>query len=362
MARPLSEQVVVLTGASSGIGRATAVELGRRGATVVLAARSEESLRDVAREVLTAGGQALVVPTDVTDRAQVDRLARTADERFGRIDTWVNDAGVSQYATVEDSTAEEIEQVIKTDLLGVIYGCKAALPVMKRQGGGTIVNVSSVLGKLSVPLQAAYCASKHGIIGFADSLRMELKREGSPVEVVTVMPGSTNTPFFDHARAKLGGRAPQPLPPVYEPSAVAHAIAHVCENPQRDVVVGLASKLFVLMSRLHPGLLDRLLLMNDSGARLQTSDRPYGGRDNLTGPMAGVQPARGSFGDRWWNLGDSEYTRWLELHPVLRHVAVGAAAFAALGALGWLAGRRVVGDGERWAGTPETVVEPSPVI
>jgi short-subunit dehydrogenase len=355
MARPLNEQVVVLTGASSGIGRETAVELGRRGATVVLAARTEESLRDVAREVEAAGGRALVVPTDVAERAQVDRLARTAVERFGRIDTWINDAAVSQYATVEDSTVEEIERIIQTDLLGVVYGCKAALPIMKRQGEGTIVNVSSVLGKLSVPLQAAYCASKHGVIGFADSLRMELKREGSAVEVVTVMPGSTNTPFFDHARAKLGGKAPQPLPPVYEPAAVAHAIAHVCEHPQRDVVVGLASKLFVLASRLHPALIDRMMLLNDSGAQLQTSDRPSDSRDNLTSPSGGVQPARGSFGEKWWNLGESGYTRWLELHPVLRHVAVGAAAFAAVGVLGWLAGRGVGTDGGRAAG-------PSPVI
>jgi hypothetical protein len=224
---------------------------------------------------------------------------------------------------------------------------------MKRQGGGTIVNVSSVLGKLSVPLQAAYCAGKHGIIGFADALRLELRREGSNVEVVTVMPGSTNTPFFDHARAKLGGKAPQPLPPVYEPSAVAHAIAHVCEHPQRDVVVGLASKLFVLVSRLHPALIDAMLLMNDSGAQLQTSDRPDRGRDNLTTPSGGVQPARGSFGEKWWNLGDSEYTRWLELHPVLRHAAVGTAAFAAVAALSWLTGRRIGGDGDRWAGRPD---------
>ncbi len=361
MARPLNEQVVVLTGASSGIGRETAVELGRRGATVVLAARTEESLRDVAREVTAAGGQALVVPTDVSDRAQVDRLARTAAERFGRIDTWINDAGVSQYATVEDSTAEEIEQIIKTDLLGVIYGCKAVLPVMKRQNTGTIVNVSSVLGKLSVPLQAAYCASKHGIIGFADSLRLELKREGSNVEVVTVMPGSTNTPFFEHARAKLGGKAPQPLPPVYEPSAVAQAIVHVCEHPQRDVVVGLASKLFVLVNRLHPGLMDQLMLMGDGGAKLQTSDRPATGQDNLAQPSGGVQPARGSFGDRWWNLGESGYTRWLELHPALRQVAVGAAALAAAAALGWLTGRdRPAGNGEERHRRPESV--PNPVI
>ncbi len=358
MAKPLNEQVVVLTGASSGIGRETAVELGRRGATVVLAARNEESLRDVAREVEAAGGKALVVPTDVADKAQVDRLARTAVEHFGRIDTWVNDVGVSQYATVEDSTPEEIEQVIQTDLLGVIYGCKAALPVMKRQNQGTIVNVSSVLGRISVPLQSAYCAAKHGVIGFADSLRMELKREGSRVEVVTVMPGSTNTPFFDHARAKLGGKAPMPIPPVYDPSAVAQAIAHVCECPHRDVVVGLAGKLFILMDRIHPALIDWLLVTNDTGAKMQTSDRPKAGGDNLTAPVGGVQPARGAYGDRWWNLGGSEYTRVFELHPALKYAAVGAAAFAAAGLLGWLAGSPV-GRGGRWAGKPDRAAHPA---
>jgi NAD(P)-dependent dehydrogenase (short-subunit alcohol dehydrogenase family) len=353
MARPLNEQVVVLTGASSGIGRATAVELGRRGATVVLAARSEESLGDVAREVHAAGGRAVVAPTDVADRSQVDRLAQTAVSHFGRIDTWINNAAVSQYATVENTTAEEIERIIRVNLLGVIYGCKAALPVLKRQNDGTIVNVASVLGRFSVPLLAAYCASKHGIIGFADSLRLELKREGSRVEVATVMPGSTNTPLFDHARAKLGGKAPMPLPPVYEPSAVAHAIAHVCEYPQRDVVIGLAGKLFILMHRIHSGLIDWMMLMNDSGVQLQTSDRPDKGRDNLTAPTGGVQPARGSYGDRWWNLGESEYTRVFELHPALRYAAIGAAAFAAVGLLGWLTGRpHGSGDG-RWAGKPD---------
>src|SRR4051794_15218296 len=206
MARPLRQQTVVLTGASSGIGKVTAVELGRRGANVVLAARNEEALRDAARAVEAAGGRAEVVPTDVADREQVDRLAARAVARFGRIDTWGNDAAVSLYAAVEDATAEEIEQVLRVNLLGAIYGMKAALPVMKRQGEGTIVNVASVLGRMSVPLQSAYCASKHGLIGFADSLRVELAREGSRVEVVTVLPTSMDTPFFDHARARLGGR------------------------------------------------------------------------------------------------------------------------------------------------------------
>jgi short-subunit dehydrogenase len=340
MARPLNQQTVVVTGASSGIGRETAVELARRGASVVLAARSEDSLRAIAGQIEAAGGRAAVVPTDVADWNQVQSLARRAVEQFGRIDSWVNDAAVSQYATVADSTVDEIERIIQVNLLGQIYGMKAALPVMKQQGRGTIVNVASVLGKLSVPLQAAYCASKHGIIGFADSLRLELARDGSRIDVVTVMPSSINTPFFDHARARLGGKRPMPLPPVYDPAAVAHAIAHVCEHPQRDVVVGGAGKAFALMSRLSPALLDALLLFNDSGAKWQTSDRPDDGRDDLFRPLPGVHPARGEWGSEPWSLGDSLYTRWVELHPAVKVAAAGAAVAGAVGLFNWFASRR----------------------
>jgi NAD(P)-dependent dehydrogenase (short-subunit alcohol dehydrogenase family) len=339
MARPLREQVVVLTGASSGIGRQTAITLARRGARVVVASRSEEGLKDVAREIASGGGRALVVPTDVADRTQVDHLAQTAVDHFGQVHTWINNAAVSLYSTVEETAPEEIEQVLRIDLLGAIYGMKAALRVMKRQNEGTIVNVSSVLGMLSVPLQAAYCAAKHGIIGFADSLRLELESEGSPIRVVTVMPSSINTPFFDHARARLGGRHPQPIPPVYEPTAVADAIARACEHPQRDVVVGAAGKAFVLLQRLNPWLVDKLLAMRRSGRRQQIADRPDDGRDNLFGPVPGPQPARGQWGEKWWNLGDSEYTRWVELSPVAKVAVAGAVAAGAVGLLGLLASR-----------------------
>jgi short-subunit dehydrogenase len=339
MARPLNEQVVVLTGASSGIGRQTAVTLAGRGAKLVLAARSEEALRDVAREIESRGGKALVVPTDVADHTQVNRLAQSAVDHFGQIHTWINDAAVSQYATVENSTPEEIEQVIRIDLLGAIWGMKAVLPILRRQNEGTIVNVSSVLGMLSVPLQSAYCAAKHGLIGFADSLRMELASEGSPIQVVTVLPGSTNTPFFDHARAKLGGKHPMPIPPVYEPTAVADAIAHVCERPQRDVVVGSASKMFVMLQRLNPWLVDRMMALGQSGKKLQVSDRPDDHKDTLHGPASGPQPARGQWGDKWWNLGDSPYTRWVELSPPTKLAVGGAVAAGALGLLTLLAGQ-----------------------
>ena len=340
MARPLSEQTVVLTGASSGIGKETAVELGRRGANLVLAARTEEALRNTAQEAARVGGTAEVVVTDVADPAQVDRLADRAVERFGRIDTWVNNAAVSEFATVENTRPEELERLMKVNLLGPIYGMQAALRVMKPRGDGTIVNVASVLGHVSVPLQAGYCASKHGLIGFADSLRLELKREESQLEVVTVMPSSINTPFFDNARARLAGHAPQPMPPAYDPSAVAQAIARVCEHPQRDVVVGGAGKIFVLLNRIHPKLVDWAVLMNDAGARMQISDRPDDGRDNLDRPIPGVKPARGQWGDEPWSLGGSLYTQLFELHPPLKAAAIGLAAVGAVGLISWLTSRR----------------------
>ena len=328
----------MLTGASSGIGRATAVELGRRKSRVVLAARSEEGLRDVAREVEAAGGQAEVVPTDVAEWPQVEKLAEAAVARFGRIDTWVNNAAVSEYATVEDTTVQEIDRILQVDLHGAIYGMKAALPVLRRQGEGTIVNVASVLGKLSVPLQAAYCASKHGIVGFADALRLELKRSNSNIDVCTILPTSINTPFFSHARARLGGLKPQPLPPAYEPEAVAEAIAFVCEHPRREVVVGGAGKLFEIAQRINPALVDWMMLTGDTGASQQVSDRPDDGRDNLQAPVFGAQPARGEW-DKL-NIGGSPYTRIFELHPGAKAAAVASVAACGAGLLWWLTGRR----------------------
>ena len=177
MLRPLAQQVVVITGASSGIGRATAVRFGAAGASVVLAARNEVALQEAAREVEHAGGIALVMPTDVAKWEQVERLATRAVDRFGRVDTWVNNASVSEYATVEQMTIEEIERIIQVNLLGMIYGVKAALPHLKRQRQGTIVNVSSVVGERAVPLQSVYVATKHGIKGFTESLRLELEHE-----------------------------------------------------------------------------------------------------------------------------------------------------------------------------------------
>ena len=327
MPRPLAEQVLVITGASSGIGRATAVEAGRRGATVVLAARNVRGLHAAAAEVERVGGTPHAVPTDVAEYAQVERLAAETVERFGRIDTWVNNAAVAMYATVEQATVEELVRVIQVDLMGQIYGIKAALPHLRRRGGGTIICVGSALSERAVPLQAPYVAAKHGLKGFTESLRMELEREKTGINVTLIEPASINTPFFRHARSKLGVM-PRPMPPAYEPELVAEAILVATEHPRRDVVVGGAGKVLTVLERISPPLVDRLMLAFDQGVRQQQTDEPDDGRDNLDAPLDEGGSARGEWGHL--SVAHSPYTRHLELHPLRSRTGLVAAAIGAL--------------------------------
>lgn len=328
MPRPLHQQTIVITGASSGIGRETAVEAGARGANVVLAARGEPALHEVAREIEAAGGRALVVPTDVGDRAQVERLAGAAVEHFGRIDTWVNDASVSVYATVEETTPEEFERVVQVNLMGTVYGCKAALPYMKQQGGGTLINVSSTLAERAVPLMVSYCAAKHAVKGFTEGLRMELAREGNDIHVVQILPSSINTPFFDHARSKLGVK-PQPIPPVYEPRVVAEAILFAAEHPRRDIYAGGFGRLLSVMGKISGPLTDRYMLLGGQMFKQQKSDQPDDGRDSLFAPQ-GPNAVRGNYAGMTMPV--SPYTRYLELHPNRKRI-VAAALLAGAAAL-----------------------------
>jgi NAD(P)-dependent dehydrogenase (short-subunit alcohol dehydrogenase family) len=336
MPHALANQVVVITGASSGIGRATALELGRRGARVVLAARGEPALRETAHEVRRAGGDAQAVVTDVADWGQVEDLARAAVGHYGRIDTWVNNAAVIEYASVEQTTSEEAEQILRVNLLGVIHGSKAALAVMHRQGGGTVINVGSIESWFGVPYHAVYSASKHGVKGFTEALRRELRLERSPVQVVLVAPGATDTPLFDHARARLGGVKPMPLPPAYPPQEVARAIAFTCEHPRREIVVGGAGKFFTVLERASPALLDWVLWFNDMGKEGQRSDQPDTPGDNLAGPdAADTYRVRGSFDGI--SLGSSLYTRAVEQHPAVKAALFGAAVVGGLALLRGLA-------------------------
>ncbi len=330
MPRPLEQQTVVITGATSGIGLTTAIALGRRGAQVVLAARSAEGLEHAVEQVEQAGGRAVGVPTDVADAAQVQALADRAVEAFGRIDTWVNGAGVSAYGRLEEIPVEEIRRVIDVDLMGQVHGIKAALPHLRSHGGGTLIAISSGLGARAVPLQGPYCASKAGVIALMDSLRMELEHDDAGVAVTTILPSSINTPLFEHAGSHLGV-LPAPVPPIYQPQAVAEAILHAAEHPVRDIVVGGAGKALIVQHRLAPRATDRLLQVAGQAFARQRSSRPEAATTgNLFEPgIAGL--TTGSHGRL--AFGVSRYSRLLEHHPNRRRALVGASAVALVG---WL--------------------------
>jgi NAD(P)-dependent dehydrogenase (short-subunit alcohol dehydrogenase family) len=329
-------QVVVITGASSGIGRETALEFGRHGARVVVAARNQEALQSLADEIHRLGGEALPVVTDVSDYSQVAALASRAVESFGRIDTWVNNAAVSTYGTVEQMDAEELHRVVEVNLMGQIYGMKAALPYL-RDSGGSVLNVSSALGERSVPLQAAYCAAKHGIVAFGEALRLELKAEGSPVRVVDVLPSSINTPLFLHARSKLGVK-PKPVGRVYEPSVVAEAIVAAAHRPVRQVYAGFAGRLLDVAQRISPRLTDWYLSGPGNVIAGQRPDQPDDGVDNLFAPSTGPGTTTGDFGQR--SKSTSVYTRLIAPHPTVGRVAAVAGMAGAAFALRRVGSRR----------------------
>src|SRR5687768_15263516 len=220
MRTPLSDQVVVITGASQGIGRETALRFAARGGSVVVAARNEEALRDLVEKIEAAGGRAEPVVADVAEYKDVERIGVRAIERFGRLDTWVNNAAVSIYATVEQLQPDEMERLVQVNLLGQMYGSKVAARFMKPRRRGTIINVGSALSDRAIPLQSAYVATKHGIAGFSEALRLELMQDDAGIDVVLILPSSTNTPLFEFARSKLGVQ-PMPVPPVYGPAVVA---------------------------------------------------------------------------------------------------------------------------------------------
>lgn len=327
-----SHKVVVITGASSGIGRETALEFAQRGATVVAAARNQEALETLAAEIQRIGGEALPVVTDVSDFAQVSALASRTADRFGRIDTWVNNAAVSTYGTVEQMAAEELHRVIEVNLMGQIYGMKAALPFLRRSDG-TLINVSSALAERAIPLQAAYCAAKAGIVAFGEALRLELRKEGSKVRVVDMLPSSINTPLFTHARSKLGVK-PKPVGRVYEPSVVAEAIVAAADHPVRQVHAGFAGRLLDVAQRVSPSLVDRYLTGPGDAIKGQRTDIPDDASDNLFTASTGPGRTTGEFGER--SKSTSSYTRLLAPHPSIGRVAaatgVAVAAIAIRGA------------------------------
>jgi NAD(P)-dependent dehydrogenase (short-subunit alcohol dehydrogenase family) len=326
--KPVEEQVVALMGASSGIGRETALRFAERGARVVVSARSEEGPNSLVEEVRDKGGQATAILAEVTDFEQVKAVANAAVEKYGRLDTWVHLAAVGLFATFEQTTPEEFARVIDVNLMGQVYGAMTALPHLKREGRGALIHISSVEAKRSFPFHSAYGASKHGIDGFLEALRVELKHEGWPISVTHVMPATINTPFFDKGRTKLGVK-PVGIPPIYEPETVANVILYAAENPARDLVSGGAAQALIINQRLSPRMLDTVLATR-AGFSPQLTDEPRSkdDPDNLYAPIEGHDTARNDFRA----LSRSLYN-WLEMHPTVRRRAAVGTALGLLGAL-----------------------------
>ena len=255
--KPLKEQVIVITGASSGIGLATAESAAKQGAKVVLAARSGKTLDEVASRINSSGGQAVAVTCDVADRGQVDAVARAAVERFGRIDTWANVAGLAIYGRLDEVRDEDSRRLFDINFWGVVYGSLVALPHLKKQGGA-LINVGSEVSEAVVPILGMYSASKHAVKGFTDALRLEIERvDKAPVSVTLIQPTAVDTPFDEHARNYMDQEADLPSPMI-DPQQVADAILSAAVKPARDVKVGMMAKMNTFMSKNLPGIADRM--------------------------------------------------------------------------------------------------------
>ncbi len=292
--KDINDQVIVVTGGSSGIGLATALMAAERGAKVVLNSRDEADLQTAVQRIRDAGGQAIHQTGDVADMDSMGRLARAALAEFGRIDTWVNNAGVSTYGRIEEVTLADARRIFETNYWGVVHGSLAALPHL-RAGGGALINVGSVLSSTGYPLQGHYTASKHAVKGFTDSLRLELEASSAPVAVTLIQPAAIDTPYPQHAKTYLGVE-PQHMPPVYAPEVVAKAILHCARQPERDVLVGGSGKLFSATEKYAPRLFDRM--KEATGIKGQYTDIPALDDDTLHAPRPGDGRLYGNYPGR----------------------------------------------------------------
>lgn len=325
--KPLHEQIMVITGASSGIGLVTATMAAERGARVVLAARNAQDLEAAVSGIRAGGGRAVSQVADVADPAQVELVAATALREFGRIDTWVNNAAVAMYGRLTEMSVDDMRRQFDINYWGQVHGSRAAVTHLSADGGA-IINVASALADRAIPLQGNYCAAKHALKAFTDTLRMELEEAGIPISVTLIKPASVDTPFFEKARTALGTE-PQPVPPVYAPEVVARAILAAATHPRRDIIAGGMGKVLSLAAR-TPRLADHY--MERKTFKAQMTDEPTSGRpDNLFSPL----PHDGGERGRNWSghvRGTSLYTA-VSLHPVRSMIAAGCMGVAAVALL-----------------------------
>jgi NAD(P)-dependent dehydrogenase (short-subunit alcohol dehydrogenase family) len=333
MKRP--SEVVVITGASAGVGRATALAFARRGAHISLLARGQERLEQARRDVESAGGRAVVIAIDVADPDQVEDATVQAEKAFGPIDIWVNNAMASVFAPVTDVPSEEFKRVMEVTFLGYVHGTQAALRRMLPRDSGVIVQVGSALAYRGIPLQAPYCAAKHAVQGFCDSLWSELIHDGSHVRMTMVQMPALNTPQFDWVKSRLP-RKSQPVPPIYQPEVAAEAIVWAAHHGGREVWVGTSVVKAIVGDRVAPGLLDRVLASRGYDGQQtkepEDPDRP----DNLWTPVAGPYGAHGRFDDL---ARRASFQFWLVRHK--RAVAT-TIAVASVVAAAWNSRRSIV--------------------
>lgn len=322
--KPLKEQVIVVTGASSGLGRAVARLAGTRGAKVVVTARNGEALDNCVREIERAGSEALAVVGDCTVQDEVAQVVEQAVDRFGRIDTYVANAIVTVYAETYRYEPEELRRIMDVNFFGQVYGYWAVLPHL-RDSQGTFVSIQSALAYRGIPLQGGYCASKAALRTFFESARVELTKAGWGVDISVVHPGAINTPQFDRDRQKIG-KQPQPIPPIYQPEPFAAAVLHCCESPIRELPVGWGAQKLLWGQKLSPRAGDLVLLKNGWKGQHTDEDKPLDAPDNLFEPLPGDPGAHGRFDDR-----SRGSTAWTSLR--LRRWLVGAAVLAVAGSV-----------------------------
>jgi NAD(P)-dependent dehydrogenase (short-subunit alcohol dehydrogenase family) len=327
MSRNPSRPVVVVTGASAGLGRAIAHAWAKRRARVGLLARDPDALEAARREVMDLGGDAIAIVTDMSDPDQVDGAATRVEHALGPIDIWVNNAMVSVFSPVAETTAEEYRRVSEVLYLGYVHGTLAALRRMRPRDHGVLVQIGSALAYRGIPLQSAYCAAKHAIQGFTESLRAELLHEASGIRVVSVHMPALNTPQFRWVRSRLP-RKPQPVPPIYQPELGAEAVVLAVEQGRAEVWFGYPTVLAIIANRLAPRLVDRYLARTGYEAQQTSEPVEPGRRDNLYEPVSGAHATHGDFDARasGWST-----QLWLARH---RGWLVAGAAVAIVGALG----------------------------
>jgi short-subunit dehydrogenase len=323
-------ETVVITGASAGVGRATAREFAKRKANIGLIARGAAGLQRAKEEVEALGGRALVLPADVADHTQLELAAAAVEEAFGPIDTWVNNAMVSVFSPARLMEADEFKRVTEVTYLGVVHGTLAALRYMAPRNRGTIVQVGSALAYRSIPLQSAYCAAKHAVTGFTDSLRSELLHDNIDVHLTVVHLPALNTPQFEWVKSRLP-RHPQPVPPIFQPEVAARAIFWAAHHRRRELMVGTPTLKAIEANKVVPGLIDRYLARN--GYDSQQTDEPVESErpNNLWQSLPGDYGAHGRFDAQArrtsWQLWATTHRSWVALAAA---GAIGAIAYNTL--------------------------------